>query len=170
MGETPIALNADATSLAAAQANQLASTKIMVQLANDNLKSIYLTGFNNWKVNVDAGRIPNTNPPHPPLGYAVSTPDANGFQWPVIGTAPVCDMPPIPEDHFTPVPKVTGTIEVGHKITGKWFQVGPNDAFPADGPTNGTTPPVANMDNPTELHTYQKYPTAVGAGWYLQLT
>src|SRR5215471_1135065 len=99
MSSIPSPLSSDATSLVAAQANQLASSTIMVQQLNDNLKTIYLTAFNNWKISVDAGRIPNTNPPKPPKAYVVSTPDANGFQWPVPGNDPVCDMPPIPVDH-----------------------------------------------------------------------
>src|ERR1041384_533011 len=101
MSSVSIALDPDATSLAAAQANQLASSTIMVRQLNDNLKTIYLTGFNNWKISVDAGRIANTNPPQPPAGYEISKPDKNGFQWPVIGNTPVCDMPPLPEDHYT---------------------------------------------------------------------
>src|ERR1051326_1125005 len=101
MSSISIALDADATSLVAAQANQLASSTIMVGQLNDNLKSIYLTAFNNWKISVDAGRIANTNPPQPPVGYEISKPDAHGFQWPMMGKTLVCDMPPIPEDHYT---------------------------------------------------------------------
>ena len=164
MSSIPFALDADATSLAAAQANQLASSTIMAGQLNDNLKFIYLTGFNNWKNNVDAGRIANTNPPHPPKAYVVSQPDAAGFQWPVLGTDLVCAMPPIPEDHFTVVPKVPNTIDVGRNIYGKWFSVGPNDTF-----TSGmTTPPIP--DSTGALHTYEKFAAPVGAGWYLQVS
>src|ERR1041385_3487390 len=82
-----------------AQKNQLQSTQIMVANQNANLTKIYLGKFNDWKISVDAGRIPNTNPPKPPVGYVVSKPDANGFQWPVLGSSPVVEMPAIPEDH-----------------------------------------------------------------------
>ena len=157
-------LSIDETSLAAAQANQLSSTTIMVDQLNTNLRSIYLTAFNNWKISVDAGRIPNTNPPKPPKAYVVSKPDSSGFQWPVLGTDPVCDMPPIPDDHFTKVALPPNTIDIGKSIGGKWFSVGPNDSF-APGMI---TPPIP--DAAGTLHTYEKYAAPVGAGWYLQLT
>jgi hypothetical protein len=164
MSSNPVVLDADATSLAAAQANQLASTTIMVAHLNDNLKTIYLTAFNNWKISVDAGRLPNTNPPQPPAGYVISAPDQNGFQWPEVGSTPVCDVPPIPDDHFTPVEKVPNTIDIGKNIGGKWFSVGPHDTFPC----GSTTPPIP--DDSGVLHTYEKYGAPVGAGWYLQLS
>src|SRR4249919_602565 len=103
MSTFPLPLNADATSLGAARANQLASSTVMVAQLNNNLKIIYLTAFDNWKMSVDAGRLANTNPPQPPKSYVVSAPDANGFQWPVLGSDPVCDMPSIPQDHYTPI-------------------------------------------------------------------
>lgn len=169
MSTVPIALDADATSLVAAQANQLASSNIMVSQLNGNLKTIYLTAFNNWKISVEAGRIPNTNPPKPPKGYVVSAPDAHGFQWPVIGNDPVCDMPSIPEDHSLSQAEIRAsltpnTIDVGKNIGGKWFSVGAKDTF-APG---ATTPPIP--DAAGALHTYEKYAAPVGAGWYLQLT
>jgi hypothetical protein len=164
MSSVSIALDPDATSLVAAQANQLASSTIMVGQLNDNLKSIYLTGFNNWKINVDAGRWPNTNPPQPPMAYEISKADKNGFQWPVIGDTPVCDMPPIPEDHFTKPTLVPNTIDIGRNIGGSWFSVGPHDTFPA----GKTTPPIPDLAG--TLHTYEKFAAPVGAGWYLQLS
>ena len=164
MSSIPFTLDADATSLVAAQANQLASSTIMVGQLNGNLKSIYLTAFNNWKISVDAGRISNANPPKPPKGYVVCAPDANGFQWPVLGPDPVCDMPALPEDHFTPVQKIPNTIDIGRNIGGKWFAVGAKDTF-APG---ATTPPIPDAGG--VLHTYEKYAAPVGAGWYLQLS
>jgi|SRR5579859_2417286 len=162
MSDLPLPI--DATSLPAAQANQLESSKVMVGLLNNNLKSIYLTAFNNWKISVDAGRIPNTNPPQPPKGYVVSAPDPSGFQWPVIGTEPVCDMPPLPEDRFTPPVLVPNTFHVGHNIGGKWFSVGPNDTV-APG---FNTPPGTTSDDGVS-GTFQKFAAPVGAGWYLQI-
>lgn len=152
------------TSLSDAQNNQLQSSRILVDNLNNNLKSIYLTAFNNWKINVDSGRIPNTNPPQPPAGYTVSAPDAHGFQWPVISTDPVCEMPPLPEDHFTPIAKVPNTIDIGRNIGGSWYTVGPHDTFPA----GQITPPIPDANGIP--HTYEKYGAPVGAGWYLQLT
>jgi hypothetical protein len=164
MSTTPVVLDADATSLGAAQANQLASSTIMVSQLNSNLKFIYLTAFNNWKISVDAGRIPNTDPPQPPCGYEVSAPDANGFQWPVVGKTPVCDVPPIPVDHFTVVPLVPNTIDVGKNIGGKWFSVGAKDTFQAG---NTTPPNTVSEDGVTG--SFEKYGAPVGAGWYLQV-
>ena len=164
MTPVPTDLDAGATTLAAAQENQLASTIVMVSHSNENLKSIYLTAFNNWKISVDAGRIPNTNPPHPPKGYVVSAPDANGFQWPVLGIEPVCEMPPVPEDMLTPVVKAPNTIDIGKNISGKWFSVGPLDTFGA----GQTTPPIQAADG--QFHTYEKYAAPVGPGWYLELS
>jgi hypothetical protein len=169
MSSIPFALDADATSLVAAQQNQLASSQIMVAQLNGNLKVIYLTAFNNWKISVDAGRISNTNPPKPPNGYVVSVPDANGFQWPVLGNGPVCAMPPIPEDHSLSQAEIyaalpPNTIDIGRNIGGKWFSVGEKDTFAA----GGITPPIP--DAAGVLHTYEKYGALIGRGWYLQLS
>jgi hypothetical protein len=166
MSSVPTALSADATSLAAAQANQLASSTAMVAQLNSNLTVIYNTAFNSWCTNVNAGRIPNTNPPQPPVQYVVSGPDKQGFQWPVLDPSgtPVCAMPPVPPDGFTVVPKVPNTIDVGPNIGGKWFSVAADDTFPA----GMTTPPIADASG--ALHTYEKYAAPVGAGWYLQVS
>ena len=138
----------------------------MVGNINANLKSIYMTGFTNWTISVIAGRIPNTNPPQPPVQYVVGPPDAEGYQWPIVdptGT-PVCAMPPLPPDQTNSTPKVPNTIEVGSNIGGKWFSVGADDTFPA----GMTTPPIPDASG--ALHTYEKYAAPVGAGWYLQVS
>lgn len=150
------------TGLADAQQNQAASSAIMVANLNSNLKVIYLTAFNNWALSVLAARIPNTNPPQPPTGYVVSAPDAEGFQWPVMGTAPVCDMPPVPADTFTAPVTVPNTISVGSSIGGAWFSVGAGDTFKP----GMTTPPVTSADGVTG--TFEKFAAPVGAGWYLK--
>lgn len=164
MTPTSNGLDGSATTLEAAQANQLQSSTIMVALINGNLKSNYLTAFNNWKISVDAGRIPNTNPPKPPKAYVVSAPDSNGFQWMEPGTEPVCDMPPLPDDVFTPVVKTPNTIDIGRNIGGKWFSVGSHDTFPP----GSTTPPIPDANGVP--HMYEKYAAPVGAGWYLQVS
>lgn len=166
MSSVPTALSADATSLAAAQANQLADSTAMVAQLNTNLTSIYMTAFNNWTISVNAGRIPNTNPPQPPVQYVVSAPDKEGFEWPVLDPAgtPVCAMPPVPADETNSAPKVPNTIDVGPSIGGKWFSVGAGDTFPS----GMTTPPIP--DSSGALHTYEKYAAPVGAGWYLEVS
>jgi hypothetical protein len=101
MATNSLQLDPWATSLAAAQANVLASSTKQVQLLNDNLKTIYLGKFNDWTISVLAGRIDNTNPPQPPKAYTLeTTPD--GFSFPAPGNDPVCAMPPVPPDYSKP--------------------------------------------------------------------
>lgn len=168
----------DATSLGAAQANQLASSKIMVLQLNGNLKIIYLQAFANWAMSVDAGKAPNTNPPQPPKAYVVSPPDANGFQWPVLGTEPVCDMPPIPADHFTPPPKLAKTTPgIGHWNSGRWYTALHSNTWDAaTGDPPGATMPITidpSLGGPAadgQPHTFQFYPAPVGEGWFLMVS
>ena len=105
MSTTPVTLDPQNTSLEAAQANSMAAAKDTCARMNSNLQIIYLGAFNNWKISVDAGRIDNTNPPKPPVGYVVVT-GPDGFSYPELGTAAVCDMPPIPADCSKPQPTV----------------------------------------------------------------
>jgi len=149
--------------ITAAQQNQLASTKIMVANLNKNLATIYLGAFSNWKISVDAGRISNANPPQPPNGYVVSDPDAQGFQWPVIGNSAVVPMPPLPDDHFTVVLKIPSTIDVGKAISGSWFSVGPKDTL-----ASGSTTPPGTVAADGTVGIFQKYGAPVGPGWYLK--
>ena len=172
MSTNPVTIDADATSLAAAQANIKASAIAQCTLLNGNLKSIYLTAFNNWKISVDAGRIDNTNPPQPPKSYVpVEAPlDAEGlggsgwFFAEQVGPA-VCDVPPIPEDRLTPKPTPPPmNIDMGHSADnggGHWFTVGDNDSYPV----GKQTPP---MEGPPDgqVHVYLRVGTAVGKGWY----
>ena len=161
-------LNADACSLAAAQANQLASSTAMVAQLNTNLQSIYMTGFNNWCLSVNSGRIPNTDPPQPPVQYVISAPDKEGFQWPIIDPAGglVCAMPPVPPDMTNSTPPVPNNIVVGSQIPGApgWFSCGQGDTFPS----GKTTPPVTSADG--VLGTFEKFGAPVGNGWYLKTT
>jgi hypothetical protein len=82
------------TTLATAQANVLASTTAEVALLNANLKTIYLSAFNDWTITLLAGR-PAGDPPKPPVAYVVAI-GPDGFAYPQLGTSPVCDMPAIP--------------------------------------------------------------------------
>jgi hypothetical protein len=101
MDSTPLNLDAWQTTLAAAQANTLASSTATAQHLNDELKNRYLSAFNDWTISVLAGRIDNSNPPQPPAGYDVVT-GPEGFAWPALGTTPVAVMPPVPPDHSKP--------------------------------------------------------------------
>ena len=130
--------------LGAAQANTLAAAQRQVKDWNENLKSNYLTAFDNWSQSVLAGRADNSNPPKPPNGYVVSyfTDPTTGpgslgpygetpIQWayPAEGIQPVCAMPPVPPtakpyvppvlpepDNIRNVP-VGDTMPVGYRIT-----------------------------------------------------
>src|SRR5215475_2619952 len=99
------------TTLQAAMANTLAAVKVQVDQLNQQLKDNYLTTFNNWSISVTAGRIDNSNPPQPPIGYVIgyaTDPTNSAAQWayPVTGTTPVCDMPPVPPASKPYVPPV----------------------------------------------------------------
>lgn len=98
------------TTLEAALANVLASTKVLVSNFNRDKKLLYLQGFENWTVSVLAGRIDNTNPPRPPMGYVVAT-GASGFAYPEIGNSPVCEMPEIPPDYSRPQVLQIGQVD-----------------------------------------------------------
>ena len=163
MSTQPIPIS-DPTSLGAAQANQLQSSTIMVAQQNSNLKFIYLTAFNNWKLSVDAGRAPATGWPMPPDGYVVSAPDAMGFQWPVIGNMPVCAVPPIPVDHTQIPVMVPNTIDIGPSIGGQWYGVGPRDTEVS----GFVTPPNAVSEGGV-MGSFEKFGAPVGAGWYLKI-
>ncbi len=120
MSTNSLPLDAAATSLAAAQANVLASTNAQVALLNNNLKSNYLSFFNDWTISLLAGK-PVGDPPKPPNGYAM-TASPDGFAYPVLGTTPVCDMPPVPEapqPYIPPVlpePENLRSVPVGDKL------------------------------------------------------
>jgi hypothetical protein len=84
-----------------AMANALAAVTVQVEDLNRQIKSVYLTGFNDWSTNVMAGKIENTNPPQPPYAYVVgffTDPTNSEARWayPQEGTEPVCPLPPVP--------------------------------------------------------------------------
>lgn len=125
MNSNSVPFDAWATSLAAAQANVLASSRVQAALLNENLKAIYLGKFNDWKISVDAGKIDNTNPPQPPLSYILKT-STEGFAFPELGEEPVCAMPAIPEDRSKPQvqPASMGNDRVQNVPPGDHFPVG----------------------------------------------
>lgn len=165
-----------ATSLAAVQANALAAVKAQVANLNSNLISLYTTAFNNWATSVLAGRIPNTDPPQPPMAYVVgyandptSGPGSLSpygdivVQWPypAVGTQPVCPMPHIPE-----VPThAEGTWKIGIAIPGGqgiWFQALEGDKTP-----DGVSGPGVSQDGVAGLFTKFSFP--MGAGWFKKI-
>lgn len=153
------------TSLGAAQANIRASSDAQCELLNRNLKFIYLGAFNNWKLSVDAGRISNENPPKPPASWVLEpSTDINGNVWyfPEQTGPPVCDMPPIPEDHSKSQQQIRdsmppNTMDLGNSAdegAGVWWAAGPKDTY-----KNGAV--VV-----TPAGKFQKVASPVGGGWW----
>lgn len=118
-----------ATTLEAAIANTLASSTAMVDHLNSQLKNRYDSQFESWKISVQAGKIDNSNPPQPPVGYELLV-NKDGFSFPELGDKPVAaprtDIPAdyskpfvlvLPEpDHVRNVPK-GDTMPVGFMLT-----------------------------------------------------
>ena len=90
--EEPLPSNPD---VAQAVANYAAEAARVAAVIN-NLQSNYLTGFQNWSQLVMAGKIPNTDPPRPPIGYLAAT-ASDGWTYRIHGGDPVMAMPPIPQ-------------------------------------------------------------------------
>ena len=170
-----------ATTLQQAQANTLAAVTLQVANSNTNLKSNYMTAFSNWLISWNAGRISDkSTAPAPPLGFVVgyfndptTGPGTVGpysnqvVQWayPALGTVPVCDMPPIPNE---PPPQSTlppNHLHIGAKETASdvWWSAGSDDTFPS----GQKTPPVTSDDGVNGL--WEKFGAPVGQGWYLLL-
>ena len=157
------------TTLQAAQANTLAAVQVQVDNMNAALKANYMTAFNNWAQSVLAGRIDNTNPPQPPMGYVVgyfndptTGPGSIGpygdtvIQWayPMASTTPVCQQPPLPQTP-KPQPAMPPRTDILNVPLGDVFPVG------------------HILIDPNTGHQYQKQssPTPFGiAYWYQEVS
>ena len=121
--------DASSTTLAAAQANVLATAMKNIGIMNDALLADYMLKFDNWEISVNAGKIDNSNPPRPPasftLGYA---PDETGVRWAtwIQNGPPICDMPKLPEDRSKPAapPNQQGSGDLMNVPPGDHFPVG----------------------------------------------
>ena len=96
-----MSVDPNSTSLYTAMANVTAGVQSQVAQLNAALQADYLVSFNNWAERVMAGQAPDVNPPQPPNAYVVgyfTDPTNAQAQWayPVVGTVPVCAMPPLP--------------------------------------------------------------------------
>ena len=122
----------DPTSRAAAIANVLNSSTEMMEHLNSELKRNYLSLFNDYCISFLAGRNDGSNPPQPPAGYKLGDPDEYGFQWPQLGTSPVCpqpSMPAGPPPATTPAPAAVQKIDAlptdphkeGDQVTGAYL-------------------------------------------------
>jgi hypothetical protein len=144
--------------IAQALANCAASAATAAATLNSNLIQIYLTAFQNWAQQVLAGKIPNTNPPQPPLDY-VAVQASDEWSYVIRGTDPVCAMPPIPSVPQAPSGMVVG---IGSRIanTNYWAALPTN----ANVPNGYTTPtPVTAADGTVGFFTYV---ATIGGGWW----
>ena len=111
------------TTLFAAMANVMAGVQQQVAQLNAAMQADYLVTFNNWAQRVLAGQTPEVNPPQPPNAYVVgsftdATNAAAQWAYPVVGTQPVCVMPPLPVMPLvaaTAAPASTASAQVGSK-------------------------------------------------------
>jgi hypothetical protein len=110
-----------ATTLETAMANVTAGTQQQVTGLNTALQCDYLVVFSNWALRVTAGQAPEINPPQPPdayiVGYFIDATNSNAkWAYPVMGTIPVCAMPPLPVVPTTqPAPASTAPASIGSK-------------------------------------------------------
>ena len=147
--------------------NAAIQARSLVANSNANALTVYMNAFNGWAQSVVAGKIDNTNPPQPPMAWVIVTDPTTGLANAVVGTTPVCPLPPIPPSHVqtqpTPPPN---NIDIGPNIPvsglpSAYFQVGPTDTWPIG---KDTPPNARSSDGATG--TFLRLGSAVGAGWY----
>ena len=131
---------------------------------NATALTVYMNAFNGWAQSVVAGKIDNTNPPQPPMAWTTAVMD-NGYSAAVVGTTPICPMPPIPASHvqLAPVPP-PNNVAIGPNIAvsgqpSEWFSVGPMDSWPVG---KNTPPNARSSDGVTG--TFLRLGAAVGDG------
>ncbi|HTS26973.1 MAG TPA: hypothetical protein VMH81_13950 [Bryobacteraceae bacterium] len=168
MSTSPVTpLSADQTTLAAAQANILANSQMMVSKLNADLIAKYNQAYADYVTNMQSGEnVPadRRNPPVPPMAWELAPPDPNGFVFYEIGHTPVCAQgAAVGCNYDNPQPNTQpNVIMIGGPIPGapKWYQALKGDTFPS----GMTTPPQPDG------HTYEKFGAPVGPGWYLQVS
>src|SRR4051794_9772317 len=127
MSTTPVVLNADDTSLAAAQRNILANSTEMVKRLNADLKYRYDQAYADYVTNMQSGGfVPEERrtPPKPPMGWELAPADENGFVFYQIGTTPVSNPgAAVNYQAANPVPNtVPNMIMIGSRNgNSKWF-------------------------------------------------
>lgn len=124
----------------AALANYVAEGQKLSNTLNASLTANYLVGFQNWSALVLAGKIPNTNPPQPPMGF-IPAQASDGWTYVVRGVDPVCAQPPVPS---IPQPPTNMVVAVGSFLTTsekgeKFFSALPANANVPNGFTAQTT-------------------------------
>lgn len=152
---TPLPVNPDTVAFVANSASSSASA---AAAQNGARKSIYLSAFQDWANQVLAGKIPNTNPPHPPLAMMAAA-GSNGLTYVIQGDQPVCAMPAVPD---IPHPPDGMVVAIGSRIALTTFWA----ALPANAniPQGYTTPqPVTAHDGAVGFFTW--VPGVIGGWW-----
>jgi hypothetical protein len=160
------------------QDNMLAAAKSQIATLNRSLIDRYLGNgtdipgtFADWKANVAAGRADATKPPAPPLGWTLGfavdqttgpgmpVPDVVQWAIPILGTEPVCAMPPIPVVHTE-----TGVMVVG--IRSPWeptlFTLGAGDTAAV-----GAWGPAVSQDGVSGI--YKKFAGFMNSAYYIKI-
>ena len=159
------------TTLTWAQQQNLANSKFQVQQLNAKLIAQYHQAYADYVANMQSGQnVPEErrHAPKPPNGWELAPPDADGIVFYQMGTTPVCAAGPDVTANFdnsVPV-KTPNHMSINWKSRqGKWVTALLDDGMPG----GFSTPPIIDEENPTAPpHTYQRFTTAVGPGWYLQ--
>ena len=143
--------------IAQALANYAATAAGTANVLNAALTANYQTAFSNWSALVLAGKIPNTTPPQPPMGY-VAVRATDGWTYVVRGVDAVCAMPAIPS---IPQPTPNQVVAIGSHLSGNWWAALPAQA---NVPSGFTTPePVTTLDHTVGRFTWVAYPFG---GWW----
>jgi len=163
------------TTLADAQQNIAASSKSWVELLNAQRQAHYDDAIRDYNANMETGQKhdPPLVPPEAPYAYVLNAPDALGLIWPVLSTT----------ERLKPTPPLkVDTVDLGTLVppkpvanhwslnwasrSGKWVTAGLDDGMPG----GFMTPPLVDALHPSDPpHVYERYTTAVGPGWYLQV-
>ena len=161
-------LNADDTTLQAAQRNILVNSTEMVRRLNADLVARYQSAYADYLTNMQSGQnVPpeRRHAPTPPFAWELAPPDRDGFVFYQVGNKSVVNPSDYPDTYFAggnPQPNSTpNMIMIGGQTPGtKWFTALKGDTFPS----GMVTPPQPDG------HVYEKYGAPVGPGWYLQLS
>ena len=156
------------TGLTFAQQQTLAASIANVKMLNDGNQAHYDAAIRDFNANMETGQKhdPPLTPPVAPLKWQLAPADANGFIFYQQGpdsltttvTADTTDL-----GTLVPPVKNPATIQVGNRINGAWFQVGPNDGTPS-----GFVTPLNTVSADGVTGSFTKFGAPVGNGWYLK--
>lgn len=177
--ETATTPNYDETTLTFEQAAYRQTAIVECAQRNASNQFIANGAAKNYNANVESGQHHATPLPRPiPIGkYVVSQPDAKGLVYPEQSTTEFL-VPDPPLDNFdlgnlvaltpsTAPPNVFMGIGPHNKASGpdgKWYDALYGDTIPSGSITGKDCPPA------TDGHTYEKFGSPVGWGWWLQIS